>query len=424
MKKNLKLILICASVVVIVAAVVAAVTLNWSKVDAARSYEVSLTNIDTGKKTSLKSKKETVNLSGIEEGDYSIKVKSVAAKGGKYKDSEWKDLSGYFRKYREIGCLYNSAEGGTAFKLTKVGSAKGDIVIDATYRDKPVIEISDSAFKGSTRVTSIVIEDGIKKIGKDAFYNCNKLESIIIPDSVTSIGQYAFMYSRALKSIKIPENITEIETGTFSYCTDLQTIELNENLKSIEKQAFSYCNSLVEVVIPDSVETIGLEAFESASMTSDSLERVVLGEGLKTIGEKAFAYRNNLKTVVFSDGGNLREIGTQAFIACTNLENAELRTGLKTIKNYAFYGCRKLGLEGTNGNGGIGGIPETVTSLGYKAFDETLMCNSALATTGDTANDYLYIDNWVVGVGEKLKETLTEKKPKPIRRPFLSRKEP
>ena len=427
MKKNLKLILICASVVVIVAAVVAAVTLtrktalaapssitydeddnlNWSKVDAARSYEVSLTNIDTGKKTSLEAKKETLSLSGIEEGDYSVKVKSVAAKGSKYKDSDWKELSGYFRKYREIGCLYNSAEGGTAFKLTKVGSAKGDIVIDATYRDKPVIEISDSAFKGSTRVTSIVIEDGIKKIGKDAFYNCNKLESIIIPDSVTSIGQYAFMYSRSLRSIKLPENITVIETGTFSYCTDLQSVEFNENLKTIGNQAFSYCGSLVEVVVPDSVETIGSEAFESSAMMSDSLESVVLGENLKTIGDKAFAYRNSLKTVVFSDSGNLEEIGTQAFIGCTNLESAELKTGLKTIRNYAFFGCKKLSLEGTDGNGGIGGIPETVTSLGYRAFYETLMCNFVLATTGDTANDYLYIDNWVVGAGENLKKTLT-----------------
>lgn len=417
MKKNLKLILICASVVVIVAAVVAAVTLtrktalpapssitydeddnlNWSKVDKASSYEVSLTNVDSGEKISLESSKESISLSSIEEGDYSIKVKSQAAKGSKYKDSDWNELEGLFRKYHETGCLYTLTDGGASYKLTKVGSANGSFEIEGEYRGKPVVEIADSAFKGSSRVTNIIIGDGIEKIGSRAFYSCTKLESVTIPDSVTEIGELAFRLCGSLISIKLPANLETIEKETFNYCRKLETVVFNENLKTIGEGAFSNCYSLDEIVIPDSVILLGESAFSNCydSTSIKGIKKVTIGAELSEIPASAFSGCENLETVIFADNSNLKSIKDNAFYNCKKITGIELPEGLETIGASAFWYCGSLeNIE----------IPTTVNTIERYAFFGTKMYNANILAATDT--EYVYVDNWLVDLGDSFAENI------------------
>ena len=54
-----------------------------------------------------------------------------------------------------------------------------------------VVAIADDAF-ASSKLTSVIIPDGITKIGWFAFSECSSLTAITIPESVTSIGYSAF----------------------------------------------------------------------------------------------------------------------------------------------------------------------------------------------------------------------------------------
>ncbi len=68
----------------------------------------------------------------------------------------------------------------------------GDVVIPATYKNKPVIRISGNGF-----------------------YKCKKIKSITIPESVKEIGYSAFAYSKNLTSISLPDSIELIEENAF-----------------------------------------------------------------------------------------------------------------------------------------------------------------------------------------------------------------
>ena len=52
--------------------------------------------------------------------------------------------------------------------------------------------IDNSAFRGCTSLTSVVLGDRVTTIGDYAFEGCNSLTSVDIPDSITTIGTNAF----------------------------------------------------------------------------------------------------------------------------------------------------------------------------------------------------------------------------------------
>ncbi|MBR1392268.1 MAG: leucine-rich repeat protein [Ruminococcus sp.] len=54
--------------------------------------------------------------------------------------------------------------------------------------------ISDNAFENNTKITEVVLNDGLERIGYGAFCGCTSLHSTEIPDSVYSIEDNAFGY--------------------------------------------------------------------------------------------------------------------------------------------------------------------------------------------------------------------------------------
>lgn len=74
--------------------------------------------------------------------------------------------------------------------LASITGYDGDqkkIVIPASINGYRVTSIADGAFEGS-KLTDVIISDGIEYIGWFAFGNCSALKSITIPSSITSIG--------------------------------------------------------------------------------------------------------------------------------------------------------------------------------------------------------------------------------------------
>ncbi len=84
-----------------------------------------------------------------------------------------------------------------------------EIVIPATYNNKPVTIIRASAFYGCRSITSIIIPDNVTSIGNWAFEGCRSLINITIPDSVISTEEYAINSERDFRKTqqKTPNNI-------------------------------------------------------------------------------------------------------------------------------------------------------------------------------------------------------------------------
>ena len=181
-------------------------------------------------------------------------------------DSDWKDNScsvvwGYNNittnpEYDYV--LHN----GKAILIKYKGTAT-EIIIPSSIDGYPVV--LGSIFSENSKITSVIISDGVKSIGSYAFYDCYGLTSVVIPDSVTSIGSCAFWGCSSLTSVVIPDSVTSIGSYAFEYCDGLTSVVIPDSVTSIGYEAFRGCTGLTSVVIPDSVTSIGSYAFDNCS---------------------------------------------------------------------------------------------------------------------------------------------------------------
>ena len=118
-----------------------------------------------------------------------------------------------------------------------------------------------SVFLGCSKLQSVVIAEGVKKISGSMFTDCVSLQSVSISASVKTIGEYAFNRCAALSAVNLPAGMTKIETGTFVGCAGLKSIVIPRGVKAILGSAFYNCSGLTSVSVPSSVKNIGDYAF-------------------------------------------------------------------------------------------------------------------------------------------------------------------
>ena len=359
--------------------------LLWTIVPSAKRYSVSITD-QNGSERILSERTNKTNLSTLEAGNYVIKVKAIGD-GKKTFDSDWSEKQ-YFGSQNKLGLVYKLAPNGNSYEISKVGRAEGDIIIEPTYLNKPVIKIGESAFRNATSVTSLVIPDSVTEIDKYAFYNCTKMTSVTLPDSIKSIGEAAFQSCTSLESVKMPLGVTVLNKNVFAYCKSLVNIDIHDNITTIGDAAFTRADSVKEIKLPEKLYSIGEEAFSMSA----ALEKVTFGSELFYIGNRAFASDTSLKQVVFAEQSNFTYSGREIFANCTSLEEIALPEGMAYINTGAFKGCTLL--KKIN-------VPDSVTDIGENAFRGTELLES------QKDNDFQYIGKWLISCGEERSKTLT-----------------
>ena len=196
------------------------------------------------------------------------------------------------------------------------------------------------------------------------FRSCSSLTSIVIPNSVTSIGEMAFSYCSGLTSIKIPNSVKSIGREAFVLCSGLTSVTIGYSVESIGDYAFDGCSGLTSITIPSSVTSIGFGVFQGCS----ELESVVVDPSntkydsrgncnaiIETESNTLFAGFNN--TII---PNSVTSIGYRAFEYCLGLTSIEIPNSVKGIGWHAFYGCS--GLTSVT-------ISNSVTSIEWNAFD-------------------------------------------------------
>lgn len=253
-----------------------------------------------------------------------------------------------------------------------------------------VTAINGGVFSHFSGLKSVSIPSSVTSIGNGAFQYCSNLESVSIPNSVTSIGYNAFINCSALKSVVMPNSVTSIGTNAFQDCTSLTDVELSNSLTAIPNYAFDGCKALTSVVIPEGVTSVGDYAFRNCSaMTSVEIPSTVnwLGsydfDGCTALTEvgisdltawckmrfgatkaSPFFYAKTMKlngepvtNLVIPEG--ISTIGAYAFAEYKGLKSVVIGNDVTSVAEGAFQGCTDL-KDVTIGS--------SVTSLGQYAF--------------------------------------------------------
>ena len=176
--------------------------------------------------------------------------------------------------------------------------------------------------------------------------------------SVTVLGESAFQFTK-LTAVAIPDTVAVIEPHAFNYCSSLTTVDFPASLQEIGYNAFRGC-ALSEVDLPetklplkigsaafsriDTEMTLRLPANLDTSEASSGLfeDSNVIHAELKgnwtAIPENLFADIGTLTAITLPE--TVTEIGYGAFDGCTGLTSVNIPSGVTVIPNYpliSFY---------------------------------------------------------------------------------------
>lgn len=145
--------------------------------------------------------------------------------------------------------------------------ATKDIPYNVTV-PKSVKVIGDNAFMELKGKIDIDLSN-ITLIGDGAFTNSDLSGTIKISKNLKFIGAEAFKRTK-ITAVIIEEGVTSVLKGTFMDCPNLKSVTLPSTLTKIENLAFSGCSALTEVIIPEGTE-IESDIFTFVGCTSLSL---------------------------------------------------------------------------------------------------------------------------------------------------------
>ena len=318
-------------------------------------------------------------------------------------------LPAFAYDYQIDGIFYDLDTSNHTATVTSNKAYTGNIIIPSsiTYNDDEyaVTSIGDHAFSGCTGLTSVEIGSSVTSIGNYAFYRCSGLKNVTFADGKQTIylGYNSYLDTNVhqtlyeglfadcpLETLYLGRNLNYSSSSSAGYSpfynkTTLESVEIGKYVTTINEYIFYGCSSLNDIDIPASVTAIGERAFYGCR----NMKSVLILPSVRLIGSYAFAgcsgliksaYPNTLSNPFSNDNAicypaesSIIENGliysldkSTLYYVPLNLTNFVIPNTIKSIGDYAFYGCSAL-------TSII--IPPSVTSIGTSAFSD---CNGLI----------------------------------------------
>ena len=209
--------------------------------------------------------------------------------------------------------------------------------------------IADEAFipkKGTgdrkKKLKEIVIPNTVTHIGKGAFVGC-KIEKFVLPDSVTYLGEMAFQGCESLEEIIMPDTLTHIGGMAFFGCRSLKHIVIPRKTRHLGCAAFCGCHN-VEIESHSS-RFVVQDGFLIDNKVKEPLhcfgkeKAVTLPEGMVRLDWFVFS-NSNVEEITVPD--TVTTLGFRAFNDCPALRKVTLPASIKSVEGLTFTLCKSL----------------------------------------------------------------------------------
>ena len=221
-------------------------------------------------------------------------------------------------------------------------------------------------FCGCTSLREVTIGSGMGRICARAFEGCSALKFIEIPDTVTNIDYAAFAMCWQLDGIYVPSSYTEFGEEVFRQTTTMLTIYGKPSSKA---QNYADANGITFKAVDGkcgedvywSLDQNGvLDIFGSGPMYdytipippripgspfagNADITKVNILNGVTRVGDLSFIGCTGITGWSQPNlPGSLKEIGKNAFRACTSITDLYIPEGTERIEDNAFSGCTAL----------------------------------------------------------------------------------
>lgn len=152
-----------------------------------------------------------------------------------------------------------------------------------------VVSIGEGFFSECSSLTNITVPQSVTYIGVNAFDSCTNLSSITLStNNITSIRSHTFSGCSKLSSIVIPDGVTSIQSGAFFNCTKLTSITIPGSVTSIGSNVFDGCTSLNDIRYSGTSESVisALSGYAPTLVTFDYGDKVPEAERMITVSVK------------------------------------------------------------------------------------------------------------------------------------------
>ena len=220
--------------------------------------------------------------------------------------------------------------GTLTYAVKGIAQPTKTVAIPASYNGHPITSIAAGAFKNDSQIVSVIAGSNIAEIGGEAFCGCENLASVTfgVGSRLKTLGQKAFADCPALSSFSLPGGIEEVERGAFNKNTGLEEICLPFVGDGGGETLFGYIFGVPEG-----------EYFNNGQYIPETLQRVEITGG-KPIGDSAFYGCGSLTGITVS--GEAPSIGAGAFFGCANLNEIDIPASVEKIGEAVFSGCENL----------------------------------------------------------------------------------
>ena len=261
-----------------------------------------------------------------------------------------------------IGCtIYLPAESVEAYKAAEYWSEYATNIVGYNFETGEEVAISNKFFYTATAKVEPYKASAFNVAIVSNEWNETTGEGVITFDGeLTTIGNYAFNGCTSLTSVTIPDSVTTIGGRTFFNCDSLTSVTIPDRVTAIGDYAFSDCNSLTSVTIGNSVTTIREGVFADCCNLAEFKGKFAEDGGRCLIIDgvlNAFAIGCGVTEYTIPD--SVTTIGYKAFRHCSSLTSVTIPDSVTTIGNEAFSYCDSL----TSVT-----IPDSVTTIGEYAF--------------------------------------------------------
>ena len=231
---------------------------------------------------------------------------------------------------------YNSSSGKLGDNITYELSDDGVLTVSGTGEMNNYTE-DTAPFRNNFNVKEIVITGGVTRIGDYVFDGATAVNKVTMEEGVTEVGKHAFGYNYSLSEVNFPTSLRTIQSYAFESCGFFGEVNLPEGLVKVESYAFSNMG-VQNLTIPST-----LEDMDDAFFAINKLETVSVAAG-----NKKYDSRDGSNALIETDTNKLILGGAESTIPDT----------VTSIGYHAF-----------NGHVTDIKVPKSVTEIGREAFD-------------------------------------------------------